>query len=173
MLVYEHIVSVDFNGIVVFSYPDLSIFFKNGIADGRNILEEFTQTDLGDKVVDEGLVVPIINIDDGGYLVRFFLDQGPIESARRHVAFSDDGYVLAVSERVYVADAAVFWEWHEQLGWHEVPIPQGKYSVTIEGVVHKNEEGGMIETGYDIICRRVDELPRRTASIREDSRVPF
>ena len=173
MLVDSRMINVDFNGIVIFSYPDILQAFPNGIQEGENILSVFTQTDLGDDVVDAGWVIPVINIDDGGYIVRFFLDEGPTASTNRRVAFSDPGYVLSVRERVYVADAAAFWEWHELLGWSEVHIPPGNYDVTVEGVVHLDENGHMSETGYDITLRRVQDLPKRTAKIREDSRVPF
>lgn len=173
MLVDSFMVSVEFNGIVVFSCPDLLEVFQNGIAEGENILTLFTQTDLGDQVVDAGLVIPIINIDDGGYLVRFFLDEGPTDTAEKLVTFSDQGYVLTVKERLYVADAAVFLEWHTDLGWNAISVPPGNYSVTVEGVVHLNASGQMSETGYDLILSRVPELPIRTARIREDSRVPF
>jgi hypothetical protein len=158
---------------VIFSYPTLLEAFPGGIKKGQDILRQFTQTDLGDQVVDAGLVVPIINIDDGGYVVRFFLEAGPPPNERRRVAYSDAGFVLKVEEKLYVADAAVFWEWHEGLSWIEVPVPPGNYSVVVEGVVHLDDEGRMSETGYDIILRKSEALPKRTARIREDSRVPF
>lgn len=173
MLVDSRTVNVDFNGIVIFSYPCILQAFPNGIREGENILAPFTQTGLGDEVVDAGWVIPIINIDDGGYVVRFFLDDGPATTPDRRVAFSDPGYVLSVSERAYVADAAAFWEWHKGLGWSEVHIPPGNYDVTVEGVVHLDKKGHMSETGYDVILRRYQVLPKRTARIREDSRVPF
>lgn len=173
MLIYSHVINVDFNGIVIFSYPDLLSEFPNGIKEGENVLELFTRTELGDKVVDTGLVIPIINIDDGGYLVRFFVDEGSVESPNRQIAFSDPGYVLTVKEQVFVADAAIFLEWQEGLSWKQLPIPKGNYAVTIEGVVHLDEKGEMLETGYDVILHRVDDLPKRSAQIREDSRVPF
>jgi len=173
MLIDSHTVSVDFNGIVLFSYPELSELFPAGIQEGQDILSSFTQTNVGDQVVDLGLTIPIINIDDGDYLVRIFLDHGPADSTARKVAFSDDGYVLAVGKKAYLADAAVFWEWHEYLGWVELSIPPGIYQARVEGVMHIDHEGDESDIGYDIILTRTTQLPTRTATIREDSRVIF
>lgn len=58
---------VDFNGIVVFAYLDLLPFVTGHISRGANILRAFTETDLGDEVVDAGCMIPIISIDDDGY----------------------------------------------------------------------------------------------------------
>jgi hypothetical protein len=170
MLLDEMTVDVDFNGIVVFAFPDLLRYFGGQVSDGQNILKPFTETDLGDKVVDDGVVLPIINIDDGGYLVRF-LDEAPWSSPQRIVAFSDAGYVLNVTDRLYVADAAVFWDWEALLGWREVSVAPGTYTVTIEGVAHLGPEGSVDRVGYDIVLKTVNSLPKRTARIREDSRV--
>ncbi|WP_080406713.1 hypothetical protein [Burkholderia ubonensis] len=163
-------IDVDFNGIVIFSYPDLMKFFADPVVNGQNILSDFTQTDLGDKVVDGGVVLPIINIDDGGYLVRFF-EGDPESSVRRRVVFSDSGYVLKIDGDLYIADAAVFWDWEEYLGWTKVAIPRGYYSVKIEGVQHISDDGSVGSIGYDVIVNRVEDLPKRTAQIRQDSRV--
>ncbi|WP_081087212.1 hypothetical protein [Burkholderia pseudomultivorans] len=163
-------VNVDFNGILIFSYPDLNGYFETPIAEGQNILKDFTQTDLGDTIVDAGVVLPIINIDDGGYLVRFF-DGSPEISPNREVVFSDSGYVLKVTSELYVADAAVFWDWEEYLGWSKVHVPCGTYSVTVEGVKYTDENRRVVRAGYDIILKKTEKLQPRTAKIREDSRV--
>lgn len=170
MLMDEIDVSVDFNGIVIFGYPDINNFFECPVESGKNILREFTQTDLGDRIVDAGVVIPIINIDDGGYWVRFF-DGSPEASPRRNVVFSDNGYVLKVNSDLYIADAAVFWDWEEYLGWKKVNIAPGFYSATVEGVRHLDELGKIARIGYDVILKKTDSLEKRTAKIREDSRV--
>jgi hypothetical protein len=170
MLLDEMTVDVDFNGIVIFAFPDLLRYFGGQVSDGQNILKPFTETDLGDRVVDDGVVLPIINIDDGGYLVRF-LDEAPSPSPQRVVAFSDAGYVLNVTARLYVADAAVFWDWETLLGWREVAVAPGSYTVTIEGVAHLGSAGSVERIGYDILLSPVSLPAKRTARLREDSRV--
>jgi hypothetical protein len=170
MVLDEATVEVDFAGLVIFSYPDLKSHFPEGIVNGQNILQEFTSTDLGDAVTDAGAAIPISGIDDGEYRIRF-MKMAPEPSARRVVSFSDPGYVLKVDSKLYVADGAAFWDWQEYLGWHEVDIKPGIYSVTIEGVAHMDEEGRIESEGYDLILTEVATLPTRTASFREDSRI--
>ncbi|WP_261541891.1 hypothetical protein [Burkholderia multivorans] len=163
-------VNVDFNGIVIFAYPDLNGFFDKPIAQGQNILQDFTQTDLGDKIVDAGVVLPIINIDDGSYFVRFF-DVEPENSLDREVVFSDSGYVLKVTSELYVADAAVFWDWEEYLGWRKVSVPCGNYAATVQGVKFTDANHQIARVGYDIILNETGKLQPRTATIRADSRI--
>ncbi|WP_321790360.1 hypothetical protein [Burkholderia pyrrocinia] len=163
-------VNVDFNGIVIFAYPDLNGYFDKPIAEGQNILRDFTQTDLGDKIVDAGAVLPIINIDDGGYLVRFF-DGAQKNSPHREVVFSDSGFVLKVTSELYIADAAVFWNWEEYLGWNKVSVPCGNYAVTVQGVKYMNANHQVTRVGYDVILNKTETLQPRTAKIREDSRI--
>jgi hypothetical protein len=170
MLLDEKTVSVDFNGIVIFAYPDLATFLGGSISNGKNILANFTQTDLGDAVLDAGKVIPIVNIDDGGYLIRFY-DQEVEITDRRSVIFSDSGYIMSVENELFVADAAVFWDWEEWLGWEKINIKPGYYAVTIEGVRHFDDDEGISRTGYDIIMKRTTNLLKRTAKIRENSRV--
>jgi hypothetical protein len=170
MILASFNLDVDFNGIVVFAYPDLLRFFGGRIETGRNILEAFTTTALGEAVLDAGVVVPIVNLDDGGYRVRL-LDAAPAEPARRQVVFSDAGYALRVTQELFVTDVAVFWDWEDRLGWTKVDIAPGAYAVTVQGVRHLDEQGAVEATGFDLILEPRAELPRRTAAPRADSRV--
>lgn len=65
-------IDVDFNGIIIFDYPGILAPFGGKIEDGDNILQEFTTTDKGDLVLNEGIALPIMGLDDGGYVVRLF-----------------------------------------------------------------------------------------------------
>jgi hypothetical protein len=170
VLLADFKVSVDLNGVVVFAYPELLRHFGGVISNGENILKKFTETDLGDAVVDAGHVIPIVNIDDGDYLIRVYMDRAPVANSRE-VVFSDPGYVLDVQRDLYVADAAVFWDWEELLGWHKIPVSPGLYSVTVQGVRHRAANDQVDAAGYDLILERVDQLPRRAAVVRSDSRV--
>lgn len=167
MLIQELSVSVDFNGIVMFSYPDINSWF-GGITSGDNILKPLIETDLGDKVMDEGIIVPIINIDDGDYLIRLF-SGAPVQD-EAEVVFQESGYPFRVSRDAFIADAAVLWDWEESLGWSRVAIDPGFYAVDVRGVRHANKGGGY-SGGYDFILRKVEFLQKRTANTRSDSRV--
>ncbi len=86
------------------------------IDDGENILEEFTTTDKGELVLNEGIALPIMGLDDGGYVVRLFFNEFP-DSEDREVIFTDKYFYLNVTGDLYVADMAVFWEWGDYTGW--------------------------------------------------------
>ena len=103
-------IDVDFNGIIIFDYPGILAPFGGKIDNGDNILQEFTTTDKGDLVLNEGIALPIMGLDDGGYVVRLFLSEFP-ENEDREVIFTDKYFYLNVTGDLYVADMAVFWEW--------------------------------------------------------------
>jgi hypothetical protein len=167
MIIQEFLLPVDFNGIVVFSYPDLDKWY-NGIVNGQNILKDFIQTDLGDKVMDEGLVIPIVNIDDGDYLIRIFHEKASDDGV--DIAFMEFGFPIKIDKQIFCADAAVFWDWEEYLSWRKLDISPGFYSVDVRGVRHLKEGGDFIP-GYDFIFKKTTSLPKRTAKARSDSRV--
>ncbi|MNJ29276.1 hypothetical protein D3C77_238370 [compost metagenome] len=85
---FECEVNVDFNGIVMFDFPGIQMIFPGGIAEGGNILESFTSTDKGDEVLDAGLAWPIMGVDDGGYRIRIFCNEKPVEVERK-IIFED------------------------------------------------------------------------------------
>lgn len=161
-------VDVDFNGIIIFDYPGILIPFGGNIASGENILRQFTTTDKGDFVLDEGIALPVMGIDDGGYVVRLFLNEDPGNENRR-VIFSDKYFYLNVTGELYVADMSVFWEWEEYTGWHNADIPKGIYKVCLEGV-HLDKEGDICYC-YDLILENTTEPGIRNIEPRSDSRL--
>ena len=102
-------VDIDFNGIIIFDYPGILELFDGEIADGENILQEFTTTDKGELALDKGVALPVMGIDDGNYIVRLFLNEIPDDENRR-IVFSDKYFYINVTGNLYVADMSVFWE---------------------------------------------------------------
>lgn len=84
-MVKSILVDVDFNGIVLFDYPGILTIFDEEINDRENILHEFTNKDKGDVVLDKGIALPIMGIDDGTYLVRIFINETPEEKKESYV----------------------------------------------------------------------------------------
>ncbi|NHB59591.1 hypothetical protein G9F32_16485 [Acinetobacter sp. 194] len=160
-------INVDFNGIVIFNEKLLNQVFGSKIPNDYNLLKDLTETDFGEKVLNNGAVIPILGLDDGNYFVRFFMNLNPNLNNRK-VIFSDKFYYLNVSSDIYVADIAVFWDWENYLGWEKVNIPYGKYKVTVEGVhlIDKNET----RYGFDIILSEYEECDYITEP-RSDSRL--
>lgn len=71
---------VDFNGIVIFDPVLLAVIYPE-IGHGENLYRHFTQTPDGDEVVKQGIVVPIIGINDSIYkvLIRDEAEQSPVD----------------------------------------------------------------------------------------------
>lgn len=161
-------IDVDFNGIIIFDYPGILAPFGGKIDDGENILEEFTTTDKGELVLNEGIALPIMGLDDGGYVVRLFLNEFP-DNEDREVIFTDKYFYLNVTGDLYIADMAVFWEWEDYTGWINADVPKGIYIVCLEGVhLLKGEE---IIYCYDLIFERTNQLGTRDVEPRSDSRL--
>ncbi|EFO1268499.1 hypothetical protein [Escherichia albertii] len=161
-------VDVDFNGIIIFDYPGILIPFGGKIENGDNILQEFTTTDKGDFVLDEGIALPIMGIDDGGYVVRLFLDELP-DNENRRVIFSDKYFYLNVTGDLYISDMSVFWEWEEYTGWNNANVPKGIYKVSLEGVNLDKDDDTLY--CYDLILEKTNELGIREIEPRSDSRL--
>lgn len=161
-------VDVDFNGIIIFDYPGILVPFGGKIEDGDNILQEFITTDKGDLVLDEGIALPIMGIDDGGYVVRLFLNELP-DNENRRIIFSDKYFYLNVTGDLYIADMSVFWEWEDYIGWHDADISEGIYKVSLEGV-HLEKDGDTIYC-YDLILEKTSKLGIREIEPRSDSRL--
>ena len=168
-MVKSILVDVDFNGIVLFDYPGILTIFDGEINDGENILHEFTNTDKGDVVLDKGIALPIMGIDDGTYLVRIFINETP-EEKKRKVMFSDKYFYLNITGELYVADMAVFWDWENYLGWKKTGVPNGIYKVHLEGV-QLTDENNEIVYGYDLILSSINEIGIRQIEPRSESNV--
>lgn len=161
-------IDVDLNGIIIFDYPGILAPFGGKIDDGDNILQEFTTTDKGDLVLNEGIALPIMGLDDGGYVVRLFLKEFP-DKKDREVIFTDKYFYLNVTGDLYVADMAVFWEWEDYTGWINADIPKGIYKVSLEGV--HLLKGGETVYCYDLIFEKTNQLGIRDVEPRSDSRL--
>jgi hypothetical protein len=161
-------IDVDFNGIIIFDYPGILNPFCGKIEDGENILQEFTTTNKGDIVLDEGIALPIMGIDDGGYFVRFFLNEHPSDEDRR-VIFSDKYFYLNITGDLFISDMSAFWEWEKYTGWNNTNIPKGIYKVSLEGV-HLEKDDGIVYC-YDLILEKTSQLGIREIEPRSDSRL--
>jgi hypothetical protein len=168
-MMQEIVVDVDFNGIILFNYPEILDLFGGHIQDGQNILDDFTKTEKGNIVLDKGIALPILGMDDGGYILRLFIDEIP-DDHNREIIFRDEFFYMNVTSKLYVADIAVFWEWEDFSGWEETSVPRGIYEVRVEGVSYLNENNE-VEYGYDLTLRSIPKLLKRTVEPRSNSKV--
>ncbi|MFC0179592.1 hypothetical protein [Thorsellia kenyensis] len=169
-MIKQYKLSVDFNGIVIFNYPNILELFGGRIQNGQNILKDFTSSNLGEVALDKGIALPILGLDDGDYLVRFYIDQQP-ENKNRKIIFSDKYFYLDVSDNLYVADIIIFWDWDDYTGWNKIDIPQGIYKICLEGVHLLNDEGQVLEHSYDLLMTSVPTIGIRNLEPRSDSRL--
>jgi hypothetical protein len=139
MLRYD--VITDFNGVVIFD-PDRLIQFCGGhIDEGADLFTHFMTSNDGDKVIEQGIVIPILAIDDAGYSVEFYIDE---KSGRpkEQIVFENGDFPLYVEKKLVLADLAVLKEWIEGLDWTYVDIPPGYFKAAIRGFCEKKNQQG-------------------------------
>ena len=162
-------VIVDFNGIVIFD-PMLLCGFYPGIAIGENLYRRFTQTDDGDKVVEQGIVLPIIGINDSIYrvLIRDETERSRVDPEL--IIFSNSEFPLKITSQAIITDMASLLEWNPDEEWQELEIPVGNYSVAINGF-RKIENNAIVDFGFEIVFAKRGALPKFSASLTKNMQV--
>ncbi|MCK6587427.1 MAG: hypothetical protein HUU21_16535 [Polyangiaceae bacterium] len=164
-------VITDFNGIVLFDPDLLQKRYGGRIDEGTDLFTKFTTTDEGDVVLTEGLIVPVLAIDDAPYKV-IVRRSDEAEIPAGSVVAENGIYPLRVSKRLVVADLVVLKEWTEDLGWQDVPAQAGTYAVTVRGFRNVDASGKrIIEAGYEIVLDARPMLPALTADTGKNMRV--
>ncbi|HKX27717.1 MAG TPA: hypothetical protein VJ302_08500 [Blastocatellia bacterium] len=168
MLRYQ--ITTDFNGIVIFEPHRLKQFFGGRIAEGTDLFTTFMSSDDGDEVIKQGIIIPILAIDDAGYSIEFYLNE---KSARpqEQIVFENGIFPLYVEKQLVLADLVVLKEWIENLGWTVVDVPSGYYQVTIRGFKQENRLGHLTDCGYEVFLDSTTSLPQLTATLEINSRV--
>ncbi len=154
----------DYNGIVLFEPAALRELYGGRIRRGANLFRRFTKTDDGDRVLERGIVVPILAIDDAGYsiVIREEGERSPVE---RWIVATNGVFPFWVRHEAVLADLAIFREWEDQTDWQRVPIPPGKYGVTIRGFRRmSSDRKKIIDAGYELVLSRARRLPSVTGS---------
>lgn len=164
-------VNTDYNGIVIFDVDRLLQYFGGAIRDDTDIFELFMTTNAGDEVLDQGIVIPILAIDDAGYTVTFCIDEESPTALKDSVLFHSEIFPLQVQRRLVIADLVVFREWEMDTDWQDVPVPPGTYSAVVEGYAVRNDAHEIIDCGYNLLLRTEPKLPKRTASTDMNYRV--
>ncbi|WP_437637620.1 hypothetical protein [Sorangium sp. So ce854] len=164
-------VITDYNGIVLFEPHLLQQRYGGAIEEGTDLFTRFTTTDEGDRVLAEGLIVPVLAIDDSPYKVIVRRASEP-EAARGPVIVENGVFPLRVAQGLVVADLVVLREWTEGLGWKPVDVEPGSYGVTVRGFRVLDAAGSrIIEAGYEFVLEPRDALPPLTADVGKNMRV--
>jgi len=169
-IMLRYTVITDFNGIAIFDPDRLIQFFGGQIAEGADLFTHFMSSDDGDKIVEQGIIIPILAIDDGGYSVEFYVDEKS-NRPKEQVVFENGVFPLCIEKRLVIADLVVLKEWIEGLGWIQVDVPPGYYKATVRGFCERNRNGHITDCGYEVILESTTSLPEPTASLDSNSRV--
>ncbi|OLH09223.1 hypothetical protein DXO246_13480 [Xanthomonas oryzae pv. oryzae] len=145
------------------------INYYGALAEGYNLWEDFTSTEKGDEVIRKGIVVPLLGINDGIYEVCVRMaDESSIWDV---LPLKENlGFPLEVSDRLVIADLAVFLHWSEGEGWLYLDLSPGFYSVDIAGY-RKLINGVVASCGYDFILHHTNACPSLSAELDKDMQV--
>ncbi len=121
--------------------PDYLLQYKKENKLPDDLLTEFTTEETGDKVVEEGVIVPMIGIENYPYTVYFNLsDEMPeLLKSGNAVQHQRDGYCLKVMNgRIYLFTIPYLRDYTEakvetlkKFKHAAIELPNGWYSVTI------------------------------------------
>lgn len=164
--------------------PDYLLQYKieNDLPD--DLLTEFTTEETGDQVVEEGVIVPMIGIENYPYTVYFNLsDETPeLLKAENEVQHQRDGYCLkVVNGRIYLYTIPYLRDFTEtkvgllkKYKHASIELPNGWYTVTIlagltkqllevETVSGKIEEFESMEPTFEFVLKPSAEKTEYTA----------
>lgn len=160
---------VDFNGIVIFD-PVLLGAIHPAVGRGENLYRRFTHTPEGDQVVKQGIVVPIIGINDSIYrvLIRDETEQSPIDPDL--IVVSNYEFPLKIVSQGVITDLASLLEWNPEEDWQKMNIPPGEYSVRINGF-RKIVNNEVEDFGFEVVLTRCECLPAFSASLVRNMQV--
>jgi len=160
---------VDYNGIVVFD-PDALTRYFGGIAEGFNIYKRLTSSEDGEKVIRQGIAVPILGINDSFYKVFTRMESEPAIIAPHLIVVQNSIFPLQVTEKLVIADLSVFLEWGEGDAWQYLDIAPGFYEVTVQGF-REIKDGAVSGFGFEILFRDSSSLPEFTASLDRNMQI--
>lgn len=165
----EFEVIVDFNGIIIFDCEGIQKFFS-GIEPGTNLYQRFTTTDDGDELVKQGILIPIMGINDSIYrvIVRMEDEESPVPNDL--IIVTNSAFPLHVTGRVVIADMVLLLDWSVDESWQDLTIPIGFYSVTINGF-RKIVDSVVVEFGFEVVFTPADELPKFTGQLATNMQV--
>jgi hypothetical protein len=151
-------ITIDFHGIVLFSPERLKDYFGGSIEDGTNIYRIMTTPDAGEDVINKGIVIPILGINDSTYEVFARTKESP-SAIEDLVSFESGIYPLASLV-----------EWNEGAGWIDVPIRPGHYAVTVRGF-RQIIDHEVKRFGFEFILDKRAEAPAFTADMSRSMQV--
>jgi len=159
--------------------PDYLLQYKieQGLPD--DLLTEFTTQESGDRAVEQGVLLPMIGVENYPYTVYFTLDEeAELLKEGNQVQHNRDGYCLRVNNgRIYLYTmpylrdfTAAKIEALKKYKHATIAIPNGWYKVVVlAGLTHQNieirkKDGGLttidsMEPTFEFLLNPVEEQP--------------
>ena len=160
----------DFNGFVLFDPVRLERALGRPPVQGEDLYSLFRSSDLGDRVVAQGAILPILGLTDGGYEICVRTENEPSPFSQIPVYANNGEYPLVVETTAYLADLAVLDEWCVELDWQALELPRGTYSGTV--AAHLELADGAIErAALDVCLSARGLLPALSADLAKDMNV--
>jgi len=114
-----------------------------GDAEGQDLLDLFTTSNVGDDVARDGIAVPLLGVGPGYYTVTVRHASDP--SPRPEPQITSAGWVLGTETGALVLTGAGYLcDWKRDDPHHRpVAVPPGWYSVEVRGypLVHDDDDG--------------------------------
>lgn len=143
-------------GFVIYN-PDLldRYLFENQIST-TDVLRMFTETEHGDRVIQEGIAIPIVNIPEGYYDFTLTADE------RAYYLSESKGWSVKITTGVlrvigigYLNDLSLI-DNHRKV---DFLLPSGWYELSIHSFQHKGNEGEISDGGFYLDFHPVKTQP--------------
>lgn len=165
---------------------------ENNLPD--DLLTEFTTEETGDRVVEEGIIIPLIGIENYPYTIYFNLsdDISQLLKPGNDLQHQRDGYCLkVVNGRIYLYTIPYLRNFTiervealKKFKHATIELPNGFYSVTVlagltkQTMEIKNEKGEIekiedMEPTFEFLIKPSAEKPNFTADFTYPFRVEF
>lgn len=140
----------------------------------ENLIEVFTTTDLGEKVIETGSSIPMSGIENYPYTIYFNTDDSPsiFSKEKNEEQFTRTGFiVLVVSGKLSLFTIPYLQNWGEMKeklltnGFRPIiDIPQGWHTLTVKGGEVLCEDGGW-DPALEFILTKSKEKPQFSADM--------
>jgi len=137
--------------------------FLQGKAHDQDLLTQFTTTELGERVLEEGIVIPLLGVTPGFY--RLIVRQTSEPSVIGKSQITSRGWVLGtISGKLILCGLGYLTQWDaEHSAHHRFELEPGWYEVEIQARLLEATEGSE-EGVYELILTKVPEKPEFAAS---------
>ena len=168
-----NVIDVEANGIVLLDEKVLyeSLSWTPSVGEERDLMSEFFTTDLGDKVIRDGAIVPLLSIDDGGYeIICRMVDEDCTVSDL--IIVRNGCFPLQVRDEAFFYDLENLMHWPPASKGLPSSLDPGSYSVSVNGY-RDVKDGRIVRAGYEFVFQPTASLVEPTAQIDAYMRVFF